>query len=371
MKGKAQQTRKVHRKEFAEGDTVYLRLYEDPRGQWAPGVVIRRLGAVLYDVRSSNKIVRRHANQLRPRSVDDALNVILETFNLPLLPLSKPHMEPGSSNPVATDSVTRDEEDVLAGPEQTPRANSLISPEQHGFLNSRSTCTNLIECTNDWPMSMHQGTYIIYFDFKKAFDSVSHQKLIKLQAYGISDNLLSWLEAFLSNRTHAVKVKGHLSDSGYAISGVPKGVCSDPRFSDLFIYNKADTLINNYFKFKLFTDNVKLYSKSSFPQNSSLQTTINGLELWSNKWQLQIAPEKCIQISIKTSRIKTPPSNYTIASQTLPLSDNTRDLGVLIDNKLTYKAHINTIVHKSYVRLRLLKCFHTRDKNILTSAYCT
>ena len=121
MEGKAQQKRKVHRREFAEGDTVYLRLYEDSRGQWAPGVVIRRLGTVFYDVRSSNKIVRRHANQLRPRSVDDALNVMLETFNLPVLPLSKPHMEPGSSNPVVTDSVTRDEEDVLAGPEQTPR----------------------------------------------------------------------------------------------------------------------------------------------------------------------------------------------------------------------------------------------------------
>ena len=53
--------------------------------------------------------------------MDDALNVMLESFNLPLLPLSKPHMEPGSSNPVVTDSVTRDEEDFLAGPEQTPR----------------------------------------------------------------------------------------------------------------------------------------------------------------------------------------------------------------------------------------------------------
>ena len=128
MEGKAQQKRKVHRREFAEGDTVYLRLYEDPRGQWAPGVVIRRLGTVLYNVRSSNKIVRRHANQLRPRSVDDTLNVMLETFNLPLLPLSKPHMEPGSSNPVVTDSVTRDEEDVLAGPEQTPRQKTKRRP---------------------------------------------------------------------------------------------------------------------------------------------------------------------------------------------------------------------------------------------------
>ena len=81
-------------------------------------------------------------------------------------------------------------------------------------------------------------------------------------------------------------------------------------------------------------------------------------------------PEKCIQISIKTSCIKDPPSNYTIDS-TLSLSDNARDLGVLIDDILTYKAHINTIVHKAFVRSRLHKCFRTRDKNVLTRAYCT
>ena len=120
MKGKAQKMHKVHYREFAEGDTVYSRPYEDPRGQWAPRVVIRRLGTLLYDVQLNNKIVRRHANQLRPLSVDDAFNVMLETFNLPLLPLSKPHMELESSNPVVMDIITRDKEDVLAGPEQTP-----------------------------------------------------------------------------------------------------------------------------------------------------------------------------------------------------------------------------------------------------------
>ena len=48
-------------------------------------------------------------------------------------------------------------------------------------------------------------TDIIYFDFKKAFDSVSHNKLLtKLRAYGISGDLFDWIEAFLSNRKQAV-----------------------------------------------------------------------------------------------------------------------------------------------------------------------
>ena len=138
---------------------------------------------------------------------------------------------------------------------------------------------------------------------------MSHQKLlIKLQAYGISDNLLSWLEAYLSNRTQAVKVKGHLSNSGDVINGVPQGSVIGPTPFLIYINDVADTFTNNSVKFKLFADstqNIKLYSKSSFRQNSSLQTAINGLVLvaWSNKWQLQLAPEKCIQISIKTSCI--------------------------------------------------------------------
>ena len=91
------------------------------------------------------------------------------------------------------------------------QSDNLISPDQHGFLNMRSTCTNVIECTNDWStaMQLHQGTDIIYFDFKKAFDSVSHQKLMNLQTFGISDNLFLWIRKFLSNRTQAVKMNGN------------------------------------------------------------------------------------------------------------------------------------------------------------------
>jgi len=46
-------------------------------------------------------------------------------------------------------------------------------------------------------------TNVLYFNFKKAFDSVSHLKLLnKLQAYGIVGNLLAWISDFLSSRCH-------------------------------------------------------------------------------------------------------------------------------------------------------------------------
>ena len=82
--------------------------------------------------------------------------------------------------------------------------NQLISRQQFGFLSECSTCTQLLDCVNDWTLSIRNrhSVDVIYFDFTKAFDSVSHPKLIhKLQAYGFCGRLLCVLSDFLCDRT--------------------------------------------------------------------------------------------------------------------------------------------------------------------------
>ena len=79
------------------------------------------------------------------------------------------------------------------------RLNNILSPDQHGFLNKRSTCTNLLKCYNDWSLSIQsrEQTTVIYVDFSKAFDVVSHAKLFyRLHSYGIRENVLLWLKSF-------------------------------------------------------------------------------------------------------------------------------------------------------------------------------
>jgi len=54
--------------------------------------------------------------------------------------------------------------------------NNILHSAQHGFLKSRSTCTNLLESLNDWSIIVQsrQQVAIVYIDFSKAFDVVSH-----------------------------------------------------------------------------------------------------------------------------------------------------------------------------------------------------
>ena len=66
------------------------------------------------------------------------------------------------------------------------RTSNLLNKHQHGFLAKKSTITNLLESVNDWTLSVENSNdlVIVYIDFTRAFDSVSHKKLVhKLEAY--------------------------------------------------------------------------------------------------------------------------------------------------------------------------------------------
>ena len=66
---------------------------------------------------------------------------------------------------------------------------------------------------------------VIYLDFKKAFDSVPHQRLlIKLKAYGITGNLFAWIESFLKDRNQRVLMNGVNSSWTQVKSGIPQAL---------------------------------------------------------------------------------------------------------------------------------------------------
>ena len=71
--------------------------------------------------------------------------------------------------------------------------NNLLTINQHGFRKGKSCITQLNETMEDWTRMIDENKSIdvAYLDFKMAFDTVSHKKLLrKLEGYGITGKLL-------------------------------------------------------------------------------------------------------------------------------------------------------------------------------------
>ena len=65
--------------------------------------------------------------------------------------------------------------------------------------------------------------------FQKAFDKVSHQRLLlKLKAHGIRDGIIDRMEQWLTDRRQRVEVDGEVSKWKSVLSGIQQGSVLGP-----------------------------------------------------------------------------------------------------------------------------------------------
>jgi ribonucleases P/MRP protein subunit RPP40 len=249
----------------------------------------------------------------------------------------------------------------------------LISKEQHGFIKSRSTCTNLLDSLNDWTLhfSTHTATDVAYIDFAKAFDKVCHNKLLhKLEAYGIGGDLLLFLRNYLSHRKQCTKVGNCLSNFLDIKSGVIQGSCIGPLMFVIFINDITDCL-SDQSTVKLYADDIKLYSciETSADINR-LQLDLNNIFAWSELWQMEVSISKCFILPIGGKLLCLHDRHYAFNNSELPTVFNIRDLGVIMDRDLSFTDHVDNIVSRASVRANLIiRCFVSGDTQLLTKAF--
>ena len=247
--------------------------------------------------------------------------------------------------------------------------NNLYANCQHGFRERRSCVTQLIEFVDRLTALTEEGEPIdiIYLDFKKAFDSVPHGRLLsKLAAYGITGRVLKWIEDFLSDRVQCVRIGNAKSGKEKVLSGIPQGSILGPILFTIFI-NDIPEGIESFCH--IFADDTKLYNAAK--SSDKLQRDIFKLQEWSVKWNLYFNVTKCHVMHVGR---KNPKYDYEMKIlndvQIINKCNEEKDLGVVFDSNLSFDPHIRKIAAKANQVIGMVRrAFSFVDKDTFLKLY--
>ena len=244
---------------------------------------------------------------------------------------------------------------------------NFLNPVQHGFLSEKSCATNLITLTDDIAHSLFNdiGTDIIYFDFAKAFDTVNHDLLLlKLKKnYHIEGRLLKFITNYLKDRRQRVTLDNAFSDYKPVKSGVPQGSILGPLLFVLFI-NDISAVISSGTNICLFADDTKIWRAMHNESDCKvLQNDIDNLDSWCKENKMSFHPGKCKVVSLISDRnrltqlsmLPFSQFSYTLGNSVLNYEESEIDLGVTINDQLTWLDQQNKTLSKASQMLGLTK----------------
>ena len=250
---------------------------------------------------------------------------------------------------------------------------NLLSEHQWGFRKARSTEDLLLYLTESWHAALDKKKVvaILLIDFKKAFDSVSHEILLKkLSACGFAGDFHEYIADYLTGRSQVTKVNGVVSSKASVDYGVPQGSLLGPTCFSVNVNDmpEAGTAGN-----ELFADD-----STSFTVGDSVDSVLNDIQKhadsvakYSSENSLTIHPQKCQIIILNKQKFVGPLPRVKIKDTAIEVTEKSKCLGVIIDNKLSWGPHTTHVCAAFSNKIKKLYKMNSLDKVTLRTIYNT
>ncbi|CAM5174269.1 unnamed protein product [Natator depressus] len=182
---------------------------------------------------------------------------------------------------------------------------------------------------------------------------------------GINMKIERWIRNWLKGRLQRVLLKGELSGWREVISGVPQGSVLGPILFNLFITDLGTKSGSVLIKF---ADDTKLGGIANLEKDRDIiQEDLDDLVNWSNSNRMKFNSEKC---KVMYLGINNKNFSYKLGTHQLEVTEEEKDLGVLVDHRMTMSHQYDMAMKKANAVLGCIRRgISSRDKEVLVPLY--